>query len=89
MGKFVALCTAYKPSGKYYSCKETFLFETVNNTSEHLGTLSNLAEKIREGNLDHFCGLVDGAIKCNNMRVVIDILDVNLKEKQRIMSFMV
>ena len=89
MGKFVVLCTAYKPSGKYYASKETFLFESPHCTSDHLGTLSDLVAIIRKGNLDKYCGLVDGAIQCNNMKVTIDVLDVDEKKDQRIMTFMI
>lgn len=90
MSKFVVLCTAYKPSGKYYTCKETFLFESPHCTSTHLGTLSDLVEVVRKSDkLDKYCGLVDGAIKRNNMKVVIDVLDVDKKDNQRIMTFMI
>ena len=89
MSKFIVLCTAYKPSGKYYTSKETFLFDSQHCTSQQLGMLSDLVEHIRKSNkLDAYCGLVDGAIERNCMKVVIDVLDVDKKDNQRIMTFM-
>lgn len=74
--KYVLECTAFKPSGKYYTSMRHELLES--NTEKWVDDFPALNEKKEEilKDLDTACGLRAGSIKQNNFSILIEILDI-------------
>lgn len=74
--KYILECTAFKPSGKYYTSMRHDLLES--NTEKWVDDFPILQEKEKEilKDLNKACGLTEGSIERNNFSVLVEILDI-------------
>lgn len=86
--KYVVECTAFKPSGKYYSGQRHDLFESESISFQEDIPAINKAVDLLKKDLDKACGLVPNSINANAFIVHISVLDIEDQYDQSCLQYL-